>query len=856
MSDLLKKDKGYRRYASTVERVLSQFDTAVEEWADYITFLGRLLKALSVKPSGFTEIPHKFLVAKRLSQCLNPDLPSGVHQKTLEVYSYVFSTLGKEGVAADLGLYLPGLSPILSFAALSVKPNVLTVFETYIVPLKSTALRPALKSILLALLPGLEEENGDEFDRTLRILEALKSSIARNSVKGELQDDNTTAHDQYFWQCMFLAGITSTTRRPGALAYLIRNLPQLGNAGIASANKSTTNGSSDVTKPLVSLQEAIDSVISPEPGLLVRSFCAGLQDDRPLIQRGFLDLLVTHLPLNSVVLQRKVKAEDLQILVLAATSVVARKDMSLNRRLWSWFLGPEPTTELNGGPGSPRDAEITSPTHDIVAYQTNHFETFGLQPLANGISAMVAKESGSPVERTKALRICLSLMDRWEIGGLVVPKLFLPAMRNVWLYQSQSVPQEHKNEVLRSANMFFDGVESSLIWSEICEIIARAITSNVTSLVEARSMLEMVFFMITSFNIREEEMQTIHMPLIILMIVVQLQQNIQEYTDSMLFGKSSSMSYALKIALKLFELVPPRAVTTSNQDTSIQSPSVTPTVSIESILHNINVFYQDNKGNIDIGRPFSEQVVGQLILDHSFALMTKLICLRLASSYTELEQITLLLKTSIKKGVSSLPDIEEFLDILLASFEDLQNGNDSLPQPFAVTAAKVAVIEGIFSTPQSSAWIPPQTLRSVLPSLVHELWPALSASRPKNNVEAVRALWTMYTVCEQQQLIESSIATLMVQDAGGTEGATISEENARRFTTLWAHVQTNTSSVGNKETGSLRGKPAKGPNSTPVFVETLLERPLLLLLDFLDDPKCSLFPFVVGWLQSLLSLDL
>ena len=107
---LLKKDKGYRRYASTVQRVLEQFDTAVEEWADYISFLGRLLKvaipstsnccfandckALSVKPSGFTEIPHKFLVAKRLSQCLNPVLPSGVHQKTLEVYSYVFSTLG------------------------------------------------------------------------------------------------------------------------------------------------------------------------------------------------------------------------------------------------------------------------------------------------------------------------------------------------------------------------------------------------------------------------------------------------------------------------------------------------------------------------------------------------------------------------------------------------------------------------------------------------------------------------------------------------------------------------------------------------------------------------------------------
>lgn len=39
-----KKDKNYRRYASTVERALSLFDNALQEWADYISFLSRLLK--------------------------------------------------------------------------------------------------------------------------------------------------------------------------------------------------------------------------------------------------------------------------------------------------------------------------------------------------------------------------------------------------------------------------------------------------------------------------------------------------------------------------------------------------------------------------------------------------------------------------------------------------------------------------------------------------------------------------------------------------------------------------------------------------------------------------------------------
>jgi hypothetical protein len=41
---LYKKDKNFRRYAAGVERALALWDTAQQEWADYIPFLGRLLK--------------------------------------------------------------------------------------------------------------------------------------------------------------------------------------------------------------------------------------------------------------------------------------------------------------------------------------------------------------------------------------------------------------------------------------------------------------------------------------------------------------------------------------------------------------------------------------------------------------------------------------------------------------------------------------------------------------------------------------------------------------------------------------------------------------------------------------------
>jgi hypothetical protein len=88
------KDKAYRRYALAVERALGSFDTAQQEWADYISFLNRLLKALQTHPPNNNAVPDSQMVATRLAQCLKPSLPSGVHQKALEVFAYLFSVIG------------------------------------------------------------------------------------------------------------------------------------------------------------------------------------------------------------------------------------------------------------------------------------------------------------------------------------------------------------------------------------------------------------------------------------------------------------------------------------------------------------------------------------------------------------------------------------------------------------------------------------------------------------------------------------------------------------------------------------------------------------------------------------------
>ena len=121
----------------------------------------------------------------------------------------------------DLSLYLPGLSPTLAFASLSVKPTLLSLFETFILAVSPVYLRSALKAILLALLPGLEDETSEEYERTYVILNKFRAVVGLEKDPGH----EDVLKDQFFWQCLFLTSITSSSRRQGALSYLTRSLP-------------------------------------------------------------------------------------------------------------------------------------------------------------------------------------------------------------------------------------------------------------------------------------------------------------------------------------------------------------------------------------------------------------------------------------------------------------------------------------------------------------------------------------------------------------------------------------------------------------------------------------------------------
>lgn len=68
-----------------------------------------------------------------------------------------------------------------------------------------------MKAFILALLPGLEEENGESFDKVLGILDRLSSTVSQ----------------AFFLQNLWLVLLTSPAARGSGMHYLSRRFPKL-----------------------------------------------------------------------------------------------------------------------------------------------------------------------------------------------------------------------------------------------------------------------------------------------------------------------------------------------------------------------------------------------------------------------------------------------------------------------------------------------------------------------------------------------------------------------------------------------------------------------------------------------------
>ncbi|KAK0926825.1 hypothetical protein LTR91_009471 [Friedmanniomyces endolithicus] len=821
--ELYRADKSLRRYGALIERAVNSWDTAPQEWADYIAFLARLLKAIQSHPKDAPVLPHTEDVAYKLAQCLNPLLPSGVHQKALEVYTNIFQTFGLEYLSRHLPSYLPGLAPVFTFASLSVRPAVYTLFEQYIIKLPTSDLRPATKALLLCLLPALEEETSEDFGRALIVVESLQETF-----------DSEDGQTGFFWQTLFLCVVTSPSRRQGALNCLTRRLPKFINRSIEQPIGSMATEPHD----LDGLSEDVKAVISPEPGLLIRCFAAGLWDINPLVQRGFLELLVTHLPLSSPVLRHGIDGKDLDLLVSAATSVLLRKDMGLNRRLWSWLLGPESKLATTGSPSSSPTTDRTDKGATGLSSQHQYFQRLARPSLTRCLLTMFSSVDENPATRSRPFRICSSLMDRWEIGGSIMPDVFLPAMKSVHVF-SGVAPTTAVAEVQRSASLFFDGVEAKLIWAIFIGKIQSVIELSSTD----PSKVGLLIWILEKFNIQDEEMVNVHIPLTTLYLLGKLD-------DLRSREHASGVQHALQLARVLVELMPSR---TGDRKSDKPQADAEETFGKEAALRAITEFYSDVQQGIETTPPPLDCAATESLLMQMAAIVT-LQALDTSTGILFHSCLDLFVAIQVKApkepNASTTDDLDdklvEMLEVVAASRQGLEL------QTLSSIVAYIAATKRDNATGKN-------TFLRMVSSLAELLWQHLSPSTPKYHVEAARLLWQLETIAAPEEVFEVALLGFMqpldgtMLHSGNFQDAR--EETVRRFTVLWDH--SIPLQIGAGPSGQSRRASSLLGVIDPVHVAyrtQLLAESFSRVVDLLREPSCQAYEVAKRWLGNLPSL--
>ncbi|CAJ0944009.1 unnamed protein product, partial [Mesorhabditis belari] len=374
----------YKQYAQAVDKALKAFENT-NEWADLISALQKLSKVFSSN-SKFGDIPKPVIVAKRLSQCLHPALPMGVHLKALETYRQVFDILGTEKLAQLLYLFAVGLFPLMDHCGIKVKSELFSIFEIYLLKLGGN-LRPSLPGFLAGVLLGLEE--GTEFyDRSVVFLDKVCDAVGPDT----------------FYGCIWEAVLGSPPVRLPALIYVNTKL--------------------DKNKTMCEQKHLLST-----PELMIEALCAAADDNgSPLVQRHLLDFLCTAFPFDSPLLP----SEHFVKLLQHCLFIVLRRDMSLNRRLYQWLLNPTGSTLAVSGVAVGDDRlDASFFLKDVLPLLqkalTNYLEldTVEMQaPATNSAHfGYSIREGDQSLCEVRVCRLLLYLQDRPEIGKPVLSNI-------------------------------------------------------------------------------------------------------------------------------------------------------------------------------------------------------------------------------------------------------------------------------------------------------------------------------------------------------------------------------------------------------------------------------------------------
>ncbi|NXK54519.1 DOP2 protein, partial [Chauna torquata] len=429
-------DYRYRSYSSAIEKALRNFESS-SEWADLISSLGKLNKALQSNLK-YSLLPRRLIISKRLSQCLHPALPSGVHLKALETYEIIFKIIGTKWLAKDLFLYslsVPDAYPHVLKTQARGNPSNIYCGKKYLI-------HSQVPLIVMTMTFGMIKSGSGSVLRR----------AAQHPTDALLVKLSLLMGKEVFYGALWGSVLVSPSIRLPASLFVV----------------------SHINRELSGKQQKY--MLGTDYKLTIKALCVSVLDSNVLVQRNTLEVILFFFPFytaldcneSAILLHRT----DLVNILSAATQTLLRRDMSLNRRLYAWLLG----SDIKGGTFAPDST--TSEDHAIY-----FFGKYSKDLLVESLAEILhQKFSESDTEEQhqaylKPFRILISLLDKPEIGPQVVGDLFLEVIRAFYSYCKDALGSDLKLSYNQSGNILASTIKENKHASEIVKTVNLLITS-------------------------------------------------------------------------------------------------------------------------------------------------------------------------------------------------------------------------------------------------------------------------------------------------------------------------------------------------------------------------------------------
>ncbi|KAF0276053.1 hypothetical protein FOG50_03104 [Hanseniaspora uvarum] len=374
-----------------------------DDWADYISRLGKLNKLLStLSTEGKIDVlPYSDQINKHLIISLNKNLPSGVHIKTLQIYLQIFEIIGLNNLNKQFDLWILGLLPVMEFCKMSVKKTLVDdVFGKWILKLEEGVLKKNLTPLIKCLFSGVEKDTND----VLALINNLKLAVA---------------DDVLFMKCVCNVLIEAGLQGNGL---------ELKMNCLIWLNDSVDNNFLLCIKDDCDSNRFLKAIVEC---LKVKNTSSNSDD--VLCCRGYLDYLIKNQLYfsNETIFDYSNDgfAESSIYLIDSLMQLLLNKDVSINRRIFQYMVPQDDTLEnikLNG---------------------KQYFEKY----LFNGL----VKNLHDNYDTLSIITILKLLVIKWEdIGSLVFENLIIKIMHEIDLNSEIAV---------NSLSQLFEIVDSHLI---------------------------------------------------------------------------------------------------------------------------------------------------------------------------------------------------------------------------------------------------------------------------------------------------------------------------------------------------------------------------------------------------------